>query len=51
MELNVWARKVLIEAYEKVYNDSSTTVGSAKKIQKIIDLLRYGELPMLEKVE
>lgn len=48
MELNLWARRILINAYEKVYNDGSTTVEDAKKIKKIIDLLRYGEHPMLE---
>lgn len=47
MELNVWARRVLIEAYEKVYNDSTTSTEDAKKIMKIIRLLREGQEPIL----
>ena len=47
MDLNIWARQILIEAYEKVYNDSSTTVEDAKKIKKIIQLLRKGQEPIL----
>lgn len=40
MELNIWARRTLIEAYEKVYNDSSTTINDAKKIKRIIEILK-----------
>ena len=47
MELNVWARRTLIEAYEKVYNDSSTTLEDARKIKRIIQILREGQEPVL----
>jgi len=47
MELNLWARTTLIEAYELVYNDETTTKEDAKKIKKIIQLLRKGQEPIL----
>lgn len=50
MELNEWALSVLIEAYEKVYNDGTTIEKDAKKIKKIIDLLKKDKQRLLTEV-
>lgn len=47
MELNEWALSILIEAYEKVYNDGTTLPKDAKKIKKIIDLLKKDKQSLL----
>lgn len=38
--MNKWAKRILFDAYEKVYNDSSTSTKDALKIKKIMEKLK-----------